>query len=71
MQRIQITRGVVLGYGKEGRVGEIHEVEDHVARILIHHNQARIAPAPAPPPVPVALPKLQKAAKNLPEKVSE
>ena len=47
MKRIEITRGVVLGPDRIGIPGEVHEVDDRVARILIHHKQARVAPEPA------------------------
>ena len=72
MQRIEIIHGVVLGNGKHGRAGEIHEVEDHIARVLFHAHQARVASAPTSPPVPIAPAKLQKMAKAVPEeKASE
>ena len=54
MQRIEIIHGVVLGNGKHGHTGEIHEVEDSVARVLFHAHQARVAPAPVRPVPPAA-----------------
>jgi hypothetical protein len=52
VKRIEITRAAVLGLGKHGKVGEVLEVEDSVARVLVNNKQARVAPAPAVPVEP-------------------
>ena len=52
MMRILITRGVGLGGGKTAAEGEEVQVEDHLARVLIHAGQARVADAPASGSVP-------------------
>ena len=50
MQRVQLTRGVVLGPGKEDGVeGDIISVEPHFAWILINNRQARVVEEPETP----------------------
>lgn len=44
MVRVLITHGVCLGGGVDAVPGEIHEVPDHLGRLLFASNQAVQAP---------------------------
>ena len=62
MKHVEFTRGTVLGPDKTAIEGEVHEVDDHFARILVHSHAARVVAGPKVPKAPE--PEVPKAAKK-------